>query len=246
MKCQNCGKEINQDMQFCDNCGAPVMQQPQPPMQNNQPVQFQQNPVPPQMPVTKKKKPLYKKWWFWVLVGLAIIIIYAIGVAGGSSETEGSNSSASTTTTVAIETTVEVATDEPTTEKPTDDPAKIEQKFKDSCESIDFKTLSRNPDKYKGNNYKLTGEVIQVQEGWLDTVELRINITKEEFEYIDEVMWTDTIYATVTIPEGADNILVDDVITFWGTCDGEYTYTSVLGDSITLPKIDIKYYELAE
>ena len=119
------------------------------------------------------------------------------------------------------------------------------QEFIEGCSTIDFDTLSRNPDKYKGNNYKLTGEIIQVQESaWGDTVDLRINITKEEFEYIDDVMWTDTIFATVEIPDGEDKLLEDDVITFWGTCDGNYTYETVLGNNVSLPKIDIKYYEL--
>lgn len=127
------------------------------------------------------------------------------------------------------------------TEKPTEDEKHVEKKYKNSCETIDFKTLARNPDKYKGNSYKFTGEVIQVQEGWFDTVDLRINITKDEYGY-----WKDTIYATIEIPEGEDNILEDDIITFWGTCEGEYTYTSVVGSSVTLPKINIKYYELVE
>ena len=132
---------------------------------------------------------------------------------------------------------------EPTTE----DPKAKEEQFKNSCGTIDFKTLSRNPDKYKGNKYKLTGEVIQVQEdSWSDMVELRIDITKETSEYSDYVFWSDTIYATVYIPDGEDNILVDDIITFWGTCDGEFTYETVMGDNITLPKIDIEYYVLGE
>lgn len=118
------------------------------------------------------------------------------------------------------------------------------QKFTDSCTTIDFDTLSRNPDKYKGNNYKFTGEVIQVSESWGDTVNLRINVTKKSYEYIDDEYWEDTIYATVEIPEGADRILEDDIITIWGTCDGLYSYTSILGSSVSLPKIDVKYYEI--
>lgn len=128
-----------------------------------------------------------------------------------------------------------------------EDPKVIEENFKNSCETIDYKTLARNPDKYKGNKYKLTGEVIQVQESsWSDTVDLRINITKEESEYSDNVYWSDTIYATVEIPDGEDRILEDDIITFWGVCDGMYTYESVLGSSVSLPKIDIEYYALGE
>lgn len=118
------------------------------------------------------------------------------------------------------------------------------QEFIEGCSTIDFDTLSRNPDKYKGNNYEFTGQVVQVSESWGDTVNLRINVTKVTYQYIDDEYWEDTIYATVEIPEGEDRILEDDIITIWGTCDGLYSYTSVLGSSVSLPKIDVKYYSI--
>ncbi len=189
----------------------------------------------------KPKKPFFKKWWFW-----AIVIVVLISVIGATSNDSGQSNDSGTKPTKSIAT-EELTKADPATEKPTEDPAKVESEFKDSCDTIDFKTLSRNPDKYKGNNYKFTGEVIQVQESsWGDTVDLRVNITKEKFEYIDDVMWTDTIYATVEIPDGEDKILKDDILTFWGTCEGNYTYESVLGNSVSLPKISIKYYEISE
>lgn len=268
MKCPQCGKELKENTKFCDACGCPLAPAEQPQLNNQQTStqrqmpqnqQWQAQPTPPIPQPKKPKKEFYKQWYFWVIIVVAVILIGCINGAinGGSNskktqkENTGStqsNTSANAETTVEPateeETTEEPTTEEPTTQEPTKDPAQTEQEFKDSCSTISFEDLSRNPDKYKGNNYKFTGQVIQVQEGWFDTVELRINVTKEEFEYIDDVMWTDTIYATVTIPEGADKLLEDDVITFWGTCDGNYSYTSVLGNQISLPKIDIKYYEL--
>lgn len=115
-----------------------------------------------------------------------------------------------------------------------------------SCKTIDYKTLSRNPDKYKGEHFKLTGQVIQVldSDSWFnDATTLRINITKHENEYVDD-WWEDTIVASVVIPKGADRILENDIITFYGDCDGLYTYTSILNQKISLPKIDIKYFEV--
>lgn len=268
MKCPQCGKELKENTKFCDACGCPLAPAEQTQLNNQQtstqrqmpPAQQWQAQPTPLIPQPKKpKKEFYKQWYFWVIIVVAVILIGCINGAinGGSNskkpqkENTGSTqsyTSANAETTVEPateeETTEEPTTEEPTTQEPTKDPAQTEQEFKDSCSTISFEDLSRNPDKYKGNNYKFTGQVIQVQEGWFDTVELRINVTKEEFEYIDDVMWTDTIYATVTIPEGADKLLEDDVITFWGTCDGNYSYTSVLGNQISLPKIDIEYYEL--
>ena len=249
MKCPQCGKELKESTKFCDACGCPVA-----PTEPAQPNNQQTPPTPPMPQPQQPKKKFYKQWYFWVIIVVAVILIGCINGAinGGSNSKKPQEENAGSTqsyTSANVETTVEPATEEetteePTTQEPTKDPAQTEQEFKNSCSTISFEDLSRNPDKYKGDNYKFTGQVIQVQEGWFDTVELRINVTKEEFEYIDDVMWTDTIYATVTIPEGADKLLEDDVITFWGTCDGNYSYTSVLGNQISLPEIDIKYYEL--
>lgn len=241
MLCPKCGKEVNEGARFCDACGSPLAQQ-----QNGSTVPYM--PAPVVTTNTQTKKPVYKKWWFWVLIVFAVFIV--LGSLGSNEDDNNENvgqsvSDTEETTKEPTENETEAETEAPT-DPPTEDPAKVEKEFKDSCGSIDFETLARNPEKYKGNNYKITGQVIQVQEGWFNQVELRINITKEEFEYIDDVLWTDTIYATVEIPDGADNILEEDVITFWGTCDGEYTYESVLGSNITLPKIDIEYYELVE
>ncbi|MDY3861984.1 MAG: hypothetical protein SOZ45_05460 [Ruminococcus sp.] len=254
MKCKNCGFEFSG--KFCPECGAPadgavneLQQQGQ--ANENHSVESSQIHKPDVMSeekqTTPKKKPIYKNWWFWVIIVVAVIIIGAFGTANKKSESKSNNSSVSSSES-ADESKSNKPTGKPTekaTEKPTEDPALSEEEFKNSCESIDFETLSRNPDKYKGNNYTLTGQVIQVQESsFSDTVDLRINVTKKTYEYIDDVTWTDTIYATVHVPDGEDRILENDVLTFWGTCDGMYTYESVLGSSVSLPKIDIKYYEL--
>ena len=174
MKCPHCGNELKDDAKFCDKCGAGFG--------GNDSTSATVNPA-------NAKKKIYKRWYFWVIIVVAIMIVG--GVNGAINGNSGSNK-----------------------------------------------------DKYKGNGYKFEGQIIQVQEGWGDSVDLRINITKEENEYLDEPLWTDTIYATVEIPDGADKLLEDDVITFWGTCDGDYTYETVMGNNVSLPKIDIKYYEL--
>ncbi len=264
MKCPRCGRENKPNVKFCEGCGLQFNKQPQPPKQI-QPISKPMNQVPPNinMPVQPQKKGS-KGWQIALIVtgsvfagiGLLFVFLMIVGLSMGTNNSESnqyattptySYSSRAEETTVPVteeETTVEPTTEEPTTQEPTKDPAQAEQEFKDDCSTISFEDLSRNPDKYKGNKYKFTGEVIQVSEGWFDTVDLRINVTKNEYEYIDDVFWTDTIYATIVIPEGEDRILEDDVITFWGTCDGAYTYTSILGSSVTLPKIDIEYYEL--
>ena len=182
------------------------------------------------------KKPFYKKWWFWVIV-VVIVISIGAGSAGKNSSKDTDNNETTKVRTSAVETT----TVQPTAKAKKKVSAKA---YKNKCKTLSFKDLSRNPDKHKGEKLKYTGQVIQVQEDehWLDdntTVDLRINVTKDKYG-----LWDDTIYATVELPKNADRILEDDIITIWGECDGKYSYTSVLGSDVTLPKINIEYYSV--
>lgn len=113
-----------------------------------------------------------------------------------------------------------------------------EKQFKEECKKYSFEQLARNPDKMKGKNVKITGEVIQVMEG-MYTNSLRLNMTKNEYDWYE-----DTIYVTYVPEDGADKILEDDIITIWGTTAGEYSYTSVMGATITLPYVSAEYLEL--
>ena len=183
------------------------------------------------------KKPFYKKWWFWVIV---VVIVISIGAGSARNENSSKDTDNKETTTVSTSA-VETTTVQPTTKVKKKVSAKA---YKNNCKTLSFKDLSRNPDKHKGEKLKYTGKVIQVQEDehWLDdktTVDLRINVTKDEYG-----LWDDTIYATVELPKNADRILEDDIITIWGECDGKYSYTSVLGSDVTLPKINIEYYSI--
>lgn len=55
--CKQCGAEIADDISFCPNCGAAV---------DGQEIKV------------KKKKPLYKKWWAWLLLVPILFIIFCI------------------------------------------------------------------------------------------------------------------------------------------------------------------------
>lgn len=257
MQCPFCRQET-QNTQTCDNCGAQLSgantAQANNNVQQNQPYQqsqpYQTQPMPPQ----KTKKPFYKKWWFWVIVAVVVVVAIANGVSsknGNSGDNTATTQETMTTADNNESKATEEATEKPTekpTVKPTEDPKKAEQAFKDSCTTIDYKTLARNPDKYKGNNYKFTGQVIQVldSDSWFDnSTTLRVNITAEDNEFAEGgKLWSDTIVCSVNIPNGADRILDNDIITFWGTCDGLFSYESIVKQKISLPKIDIKYYQV--
>ena len=165
----------------------------------------------------KVKKPIFKKWWFWVIV----VLVFFIAI--GSSGNDDSSPSSSQNTDVSVNT-------------------ETKEEYISSCQSLPFEDLARNPDSWKGTRLSYTGQVIQVVEpSYGDTVTLRVNVTQDEYGW-----WDDTIMATVEIPKGDDRILEDDIITFFGECDGMYTYESIFGESISIPKIDIVYWALSE
>ena len=220
--------------------------------QNQNQNQFQPQGQSP-APVQKPKKPWYKKWWIWVIIGVAVTGTIGAFMPKNTSSSKVSTSGkiAEATTEKAAVATTEKATEKATekpTEKATEAPKENRDEYIKSCQTIDYKTLSRNPDKYKGEKFKFTGQVIQVMESdsWFDdSTTLRINVTATENEFAEGgYLWDDTIISTVTIPDGEDRILENDIIDIYGTCAGLYTYESVLGQKISLPRIDIKYYSI--
>ena len=103
--------------------------------------------------------------------------------------------------------------------------------------------MARNPDKYKNDSFTFTGEVIQVLDDDYYTI-LRINVTP--YTVGSSTYYEDTIYAKVHLEDGADRILEDDIITFWGSCSGLITYESIFGQQISIPGMCIDYYEIVE
>lgn len=106
--------------------------------------------------------------------------------------------------------------------------------FIESCNEYTYEQIARNPDNFKGTNVKITGEVIQVMEDSTST-NLRVNITNSGNYY------TDTIYVVYHPEIGEDKILENDIITIYGTSQGDCSYTTVLGATVTLPNILAKY-----
>ena len=119
---------------------------------------------------------------------------------------------------------------------------KEEADFKANCSTYTYKEMARNPDSFKGTNVKLTGEVIQAIYGDIST-ELRVNITKEGTY---STWYTDTIYVIYYPGEGEGKILEDDIITLWGTSQGDISYVSTIGATITLPCVYAKYVTINE
>lgn len=127
---------------------------------------------------------------------------------------------------------------------PSTDPAQksiSKSEYIKMCKSIDYASLARNPNSYKGQYFTFTGEVVQVlQKG--NGVNLRVNVTEETL--FDSIFYTDTIYVVAFLHEDGDRILEGDIITLYGECMGLHSYTTVLGDQASIPRIDAEYWNL--
>ncbi len=155
-----------------------------------------------------------------MLVCFGIILI--IGLINGNSMDSGKKEAAlSKTSTSAQPTDVPEQTKAPETK----------EDYILECKTVDYSDVARNPDTYKGERITISGKVIQVAEGWFDSVTLRIDC--------DGNIW----YATYSREENESRILENDMITAYGECDGVKTYMTVLGSQNTIPSIKIKYYE---
>ncbi|MDO4976845.1 MAG: zinc ribbon domain-containing protein [Eubacteriales bacterium] len=103
--------------------------------------------------------------------------------------------------------------------------------FKSKCKSYSYDNLARYPDKYSSKKIKVEGKVLQVGSDF-------IRLAKDG-DY-DHVIYITITYITDT-PKG--NILEDDYINVYGYGNGQITYESVLGASITIPGIEARYIE---
>lgn len=125
------------------------------------------------------------------------------------------------------------------TEKPTPT-SKVNTKedFISSCSSVVYQDVERSPDSYKGKNVCIEGTVIQVTEGWFDSVIYRVAT--------DSHGNADIWYVTYTRSSDEERILEDDHVVIYGVCDGVETYKTVLGASVTIPALKAKYIEVAK
>ena len=67
---------------------------------------------------------------------------------------------------------------------------------------------------------------------------------KAFFNDLYQLEVNDTVYVTYTPESGEDKILEDDIITIWGTAEGDCSYTSTMGATITLPLINAECIEI--
>lgn len=109
--------------------------------------------------------------------------------------------------------------------------------YKKQCKKISYKKLSRNPDKYDGKKVTFTGQIIQVMESDYGNA-YRINVSKTSYG-----SWDDTVYVEFD-PSTSKRLLEDDIVKFYGTYEGIYTYETIFGGEVSIPSVDAKYMKL--
>lgn len=104
-----------------------------------------------------------------------------------------------------------------------------ERKEKQGYETgITYSQLARTPDDYKGEKCKFKGKVVQVMEEE-SIVAMRLAVNGS----YDNILYVMTTSKTLN----GERILEDDYITVYGTSSGIYTYTTVMGASVSIPSM---------
>lgn len=113
----------------------------------------------------------------------------------------------------------------------------LETLYKGQCKNISYDSLSRTPDQYKGEYVKFTGKVVQV------CSEASSALYYSTYRVATSGSYNNVVYIYVDNYGSGTRILEDDWITFYGEYDGLYSYTTVMGASVTIPSIKVKYVE---
>lgn len=115
------------------------------------------------------------------------------------------------------------------------------RKFKKSCESVDYEDLFRNNTSYNGTKVKFTGEINQVVSDTGNYWYYLIAVTLDEYG-----IYEDNVYVALDKTNADTKYLEGDIVTFYGEAAKTYTYTSVLGQSIEVPRVNALYMDLGE
>lgn len=107
--------------------------------------------------------------------------------------------------------------------------------MKNSVSPISYDELMRNSDNYVGEIVYKRAEILQVSERSTDKYVLRVATKWSEYGYYEDIIWVEC--------EG-DRLLEGDIIDVWGESKGLETYDAVLGNQVTIPKIDSVHVEL--
>lgn len=203
--CKHCGAEIAASAKVCPQCGG------------------------------KNKPPIYKRWWFIVII--VLIVLSAIGGSGsGSDGSDSSASSSKATSKASASTASSVASVVPEIS---------EDDYKAECQSVDYKELCRYPEKYEGTKVVVKVKVSQIIDANFSGSEKAWRTYTDNSGY---GFYADDEYYMLDKRGGdAVKILDDDIITVYGEFTGLEKITRALTSTTDeLPRIEVKYADLVE
>ena len=103
---------------------------------------------------------------------------------------------------------------------------------------FDYKKVFRNPENFIGDKVKIPGTVVQVMGSRNEGYEIRL-ATRGKYN--------DVIYCVILPANTPDyNILDGDKITVYAVVLGDHSYTSTLGQVITLPLLSVDFMEMTK
>lgn len=183
--CKYCGGKLGDQDIYCPACGKQVR------MLKSEADKLKK---------AKNKKPVYKKWWFWL-----IVFIFAVNIFGGGDDSpSGSTNSTTRATTQATTQTATKAT-EPEETVIEISPEDLQQAYSENEVAAD--------EKYDGKMLKITGTIDSIGKDIVD----KVYVTLETGEYWEEIQCYFSSKAQI---EAVANLKSGDVITIIGRCDG--------------------------
>lgn len=128
--------------------------------------------------------------------------------------------------------------EEKKTEETTASTEMSEEDYQAQCISYDYEDIMRTPKDFEGKFARFEGTVVQVEESeaWFsDDVNIIYRVAEGgDYDKIWYVEYTRT-------DQNESRILEDDYVTIFGECDGVTSYVSVLGSTVTIPKMKAEY-----
>ena len=232
MICPNCGKLIAESSKFCNHCGAAIKDSEK---QKSEPCITcvhcsASTPISKQKCIYCGKNPRQNA--LGVAVKVILTIVALVGILAVFAPVFLSVYFTDEDDTTFIATQEEYHTEiVPETLS--------ESEYKETCEMVEYNNLARTPEKYVGKGIASQGEVVQIvypEYGNIATLRIALG-----FGFVD---YSEIILATADISQ--KRILEGDTLYFYGDFSGMESYESVLGSKITLPYVDIKYFDIAE
>lgn len=100
-----------------------------------------------------------------------------------------------------------------------------------SYPKIKYEDAYRYPDSYEGQNVSFSGRVLQVVKKENRSWESVLRVSSRG-------RGDDVVYVTIDSSSITTPVLEDDTVTVYGTYDGNYTYETIMGKSVTIPSVD--------